>query len=141
MGMVTLSSWALQGQGLCLEVGSLLSGFMFSCPRVSSGSAAVGPGHWLSPFSPCQLGAEVASVVPQCSALFVSLAELLLPKELQLLEMPSKRQMYSGALWGGTVQFSGFFTKFQGKSVPPGSSALAPSSHSHFWLCCGPVGV
>lgn len=59
MGMVTLSSWALQGQGLCPEVG-ILRGFVFVCPRVPKGSAAVGPGHCLWLFSPCPLRAEVA---------------------------------------------------------------------------------
>lgn len=61
MGMVTLSSWALQGQGLCLEVGSL-SVFMSTCPRVSDGPCS--SVTWALSLIVLSLPPDVASPAP-----------------------------------------------------------------------------
>lgn len=49
---------------------------------------------------PASLGLRLLLQLPPCSGLLVSLAELLLPKKL--IAGDAKRQMCSGALWGGT---------------------------------------
>lgn len=62
MGRVTLSSWALQGQGLCLEVGSLLSVFMSTCPRASDGPCS--SVTWALSLAVLSLPPDVASPTP-----------------------------------------------------------------------------